>query len=177
MPAFDDIKELTCPCLIPETLINMLGPAISEEPYGTLQKIIAARIKDDLEAEYALSTKTLVESSRKRSEQIKRSNAFWKLLASIQFVESIKVDNVEWFFFKCSYGTTDPDSKWDSLQAILLKYEGGKYLQAVAENRETNTKLNYVYSAFITGSWKENGKPSSKEASDNTFTNVPNAQH
>ena len=83
MPAFDNIKELTCPCFIPDTPTNMIGPSTGEEPYATLQKIIGAKRNGSLEAEYALSTPAFVEAKKPYSDAMKRLNDGWKYMSSI----------------------------------------------------------------------------------------------
>ena len=156
MPAFDSIKELTCPCFIPDTPTNMIGPSIEGEPYATLQKIIEAKRNGSLEAEYTLSTPAFVEAKKPYSDAVKRLNDGWKHMSSIQFVASIKVDQFEWFFLKCSSGRAD------GYEAILLTLADGKYRQACPDSRETSTKLNYVHSAFVTGAWIEKGRASNQ---------------
>lgn len=164
MPAFDSIKELTCPCFIPEAPTNMIGPSMGEEPYATLQKIIEAKRSGDLEAEYALSTPAFVEAKKPYSDAMRRLNDGWKHMSSIQFVASTKVDQFEWFFLKCSSGPAD------GYEAILLTLADGKYRQACPDSREASTKLNYVHSAFVTGAWVEKGQPSGPVHGDTART-------
>lgn len=164
MPPFDDIKELTYPCFIPDTPTNLLGAPIREEPYATLQKIIAAKRTSDLEGEYALSTKAFVDAQKPYTNAMKRLNDGWKYMSSIQLVTSIKVDGFEYIFLKCTSGQVD------GFEGILLKLTEGQFRQACPDSRETSMKLNYVHSAFVTGAWAEKKAPSNQAPQGTTRT-------